>query len=106
MNNHLSSEKILKAALTKGTIYPILKNVFKWFNVKLTKDVLGGFFKKTIPVVGGVLGGGITYLTFKPCCDKLKNSLRDTKLSNPEYIETEEEAEIIDAIINNSEELE
>lgn len=84
-------QKLLKTALTKGTIYPIVKSVSKWFGVKMTKEVFAGFFKKAIPVVGGVLGGGITYLTFKPCCDKLKNSLRDTRLSNPDYIEKAEE---------------
>ena len=64
----------------------------------MTKQVFAGFFKKAIPVVGGVIGGGITYLSFKPCCDKLKESLRDTLLSNPEYHSTKEESVIIDAI--------
>lgn len=76
-------KKLLKAALTKGTIYPIVKNVAKWFGANITKKVFAGFFKKAIPVIGGVLGGGITYLTFKPCCDKLKATLQDTLLSNP-----------------------
>lgn len=76
-------KKLLKAALTKGTIFPIVKNVAKWFGANLTKKVFAGFFKKAIPVIGGVLGGGITYLTFKPCCDKLKATLQDTLLSNP-----------------------
>ena len=49
-------------------------------------------------VVGGVIDGGITYLSFKPCCDKLKDSLRDTLLSNPKYHSTKEETIIIDAI--------
>jgi len=40
----------------------------KWFGVKMTKEVFAGFFKKAIPVVGGVIGGGITFLAFKPCC--------------------------------------
>lgn len=31
------------------------------------------------------MGGGITYVSFKPCCDKLKNTLKDTILSNPNY---------------------
>lgn len=31
-----------------------------------------------------MIGGGVTFLTFKPCCDKLKASLRDTILSNPD----------------------
>lgn len=91
-------KKLMNAALTKGTIYPIVKSVSKWFGVNMTKQVFAGFFKKAIPVVGGVIGGGITYLSFKPCCDKLKDSLRDTLLSNPEYHATKEESVIIDAI--------
>lgn len=78
-------KQLLKKALTKGTIYPIVKSVSKWFGVKMTKEVFAGFFKKAIPVVGGVLGGAITYVSFKPCCDKLKKSLQDTILSNPHY---------------------
>ena len=91
-------KKLMNAALTKGTIYPIVKSVSKWFGVNMTKQVFAGFFKKAIPVVGGVIGGGITYLSFKPCCDKLKDSLRDTLLSNPEYHPTKEETIIIDTI--------
>jgi hypothetical protein len=91
-------EKLLRAALTKGTIYPLVKNVSKWFGVSMTKQVFAGFFKKAIPVVGGVLCGGITYLSFKPCCDKLKASLQNTLLSNPDYQATEEEIIISDEI--------
>ncbi len=90
--------KLMRTALTKGTIYPIVKSVSKWFGVNMTKQVFAGFFKKAIPVVGGVIGGGITYLSFKPCCDKLKTSLQDTLLSNPEHHTTEEEALVIEAI--------
>jgi len=76
-------QKLLRAALTKGTIYPIVKSVSKWFGVHMTKSVFAGFFKKAIPVVGGVIGGSMTYLSFGPCCNKLKESLQDTILSNP-----------------------
>lgn len=93
-------KQLLKKALTKGTIYPIVKSVAKWFGVKMTKEVFAGFFKKAIPVVGGILGGGITYLSFKPCCDKLKKSLQDTILSNPHYQPVLED----DMIINESKE--
>ncbi len=77
--------KLLNTALTKGAIFPIVKNVMKWFNVRLTRAMFAGFFKKVIPVVGGVIGGGITFISFKPCCDKLKASLQDTLLSNPNH---------------------
>ena len=88
-------KQLLKKALTKGTIYPIVKSVAKWFSVKMTKEVFAGFFKKAIPVVGGVIGGGITFVTFKPCCDKLKASLQNTMLSNPDYQPSAEEDDLI-----------
>lgn len=84
-------KKLLRTALTKGTIYPIVKSTASWFGTKMTKDIFAGFFKKTIPVVGGVIGGGITYLSFKPCCDKLKSSLQNTLLSNPNHHIIDEE---------------
>ena len=88
-------KQLLRRALTKGTIYPIVKSVSKWFGVRMTKQIFAGFFKKAIPVVGGVLGGGITYLSFKPCCDKLKASLQNTILSNPDYQNSEAEDAIL-----------
>ena len=91
-------KKLLRTALTKGTIYPIVKNVSKWFGVNMTKQVFAGFFKKAIPVIGGLIGGGITFLSFKPCCDKLKESLQDTLLSNPDHHVSEDEFIISDDI--------
>lgn len=37
-------KKMMKAALTKGTIYPIVKSISKWFGVNMTKQVFSGFF--------------------------------------------------------------
>lgn len=76
-------KKLLRAALTKGTIYPIVKQVATFFSVRLTKEVFAGFFKKAIPFVGGVIGGGITFFSFEASCNLLKDSLKDTRLSNP-----------------------
>ena len=89
-------KKLLAKALTKGTFYPMVKKIAKWFSVNMTKQIFAGFFKKAIPVVGGVIGGGITYLSFKPCCDNLKKSLQDTLLSNPDTKEKFENLTIID----------
>lgn len=88
-------KQLLRQALTKGTIYPIVKSVAKWFGVKMTKQVFAGFFKKAIPVVGGVIGGGLTYVSFKPCCDKLRATLQNTMLSNPNYCSTNEDDDLI-----------
>ena len=93
-------KKLLKAALTKGTIYPIVKSVAKWFSVRMTKQVFAGFFKTAIPVVGGVVGGGLTFVTFKPCCKRLQDALKDTMLSNPNHKSTDEEDNIYHDIEN------
>ena len=71
----------------------------------MTKEVFSGFFKKAIPVAGGIIGGGITYFSFKPCCDRLKDSLMDTALSNPHHKETKEETEIFESIAREVDEL-
>lgn len=88
-------KKLMRTALTKGAVYPIVKSVSKWFGVKMTKEVFSGFFKKSIPVVGGIVGGGITYMSFKPCCEKLKVALQDTFLTNPNHKEFDDENIII-----------
>ena len=88
-------KQLLRQALTKGTIYPIVKSVAKWFGVKMTKQVFAGFFKKAIPVVGGVVGGGLTFVSFKPCCDKLRATLKNTMLSNPDYCPSMEDDDLI-----------
>lgn len=89
-------KKLLQKALTKGTFYPIVKKISRWFSVCMTKQVFAGFFRKAIPVVGGVVGGGITYLSFKPCCDNLKKSLQDTTLCNPSSRKSFDEFDVID----------
>lgn len=101
---HGVKTQLMKKALTKGTLYPIIKSIAKWFNVRMTKEIFSSFFEKAIPVVGGVIGGGLTYLSFKPCCDKLKDSLKDTLLSNPNTLTTssEELIEIIDVEVTEN----
>ena len=91
-------KKLLNTALTKGTFYPLVKAIAKWFGVKMTKSIFAGFFKKAIPVVGGIVGGGITFFSFKPCCYRLKNVLQDTMLSNPNHKSTAEEDEFVTSI--------
>lgn len=93
------SKKIMSTALTKGTLYPLMKKIANMFSVNLSKKMLSAASKNIMPpIVSGIVGGGITYVSFKPCCDKLKESLQDTLLSNPNHIETEEENIIIDNV--------
>ena len=99
-------KKLIAAALTKGTLYPILKSTLKWFGVKLTKEIFAKTVKNAIPVVGGIVGGGITFLYFKPCCMRLKDVLTDTMLSNPAHISSAEEEHVFSHIVDGSYEAE
>ena len=93
-------KQLMKKALTKGAVFPIVRSIAKWFGVRLTKSLFTGAIKKAIPVVGGVVGGGITFFAFKPCCYRLKDALKDTRLSNPEHKCTKEETETLDDIMS------
>ena len=93
-------KQLMKMALTKGAVYPVVKQVMKWFGVTLTKTLFTGAIRKIIPVVGGVVGGGITYATFKPCCCRLKDVLKDTMLSNPKHVSSAEEDSLFSGIMS------
>jgi len=93
-------KQLMKMALTKGAVYPIVKQVMKWFGVTLTKSLFAGAVRKAIPVVGGVVGGGITFATFKPCCYRLKDALKDTMLSNPNHVSSAEEEALFSGIMS------
>lgn len=99
-------KKLIAAALTKGTLYPILKSTLKWFGVKLTKEIFAKTVKNAIPVVGGIIGGGITFLSFRPCCMRLKDVLTDTMLSNPAHISSAEEEHVFSHIVDGAYEAE
>ena len=96
------NKKLMSMALTKGTLFPFVREVSKWFGVRLTKSMFSGAISKAIPVVGGVIGGGITFVSFKPCCDRLKNELKDTLLANPEHKASDEEMEVYSSIIGEN----
>lgn len=95
-------KKLLTTALTKGTLYPILKSTLRWFGVSLTREIFAKTIKNAIPVVGGVVGGGITFISFKPCCGRLKDVLTDTMLSNPKHVSSTEEEHIFSHIIDGT----
>lgn len=79
------SKKFMQTAVTKGTIYPVLKKVAGVFGARLNKQITSKAIQNSVPVAGAVIGGGITFFSFKSCGEKLKKTLRDTYLSNPDY---------------------
>lgn len=91
-------ERIMNNALTKGILLPVIQSVSKWFSINMTQKIIADSAERAIPVVGGITGGAITYFSFKPCCERLKSTLQDTYLSNPNHIESKEEMDFTDTI--------
>ena len=80
-----ASKDIAAKALTKGTIYPIVKKIAQALGVKMTKDIFAKGVSKVIPIVGGIASGGLTYVTYKPMAYKLKKHLATLKWCDVNY---------------------
>ena len=88
------SKSLAQKALTKTTLYPIVKKVATTLGFKMTKDVFAKGVSKVVPVVGGVISGGITYATFKPCAIKLRDDFKTLCLSDPEFYKNQTDNKI------------
>lgn len=73
--------------LTKYAIYNIAKKVLAWVGVKLTKDSVGKAVTKAVPIVGGIVSGGLTVATFLPMAKKLKKQLSKFANMTPDTLE-------------------
>jgi len=70
-------------ALTKGTIYPIVKQVAKVLGVQMTKKMFASGVAKAVPVAGAVLSGGLTLATYLPMSRRLQKHLASLELTKP-----------------------
>lgn len=87
-------KSFINKALTKGTIYPIVKKIAEILGVKMTKQIFAKGVSKIVPVLGGVISGGLTYATFKPSAVRLKNHLKKLLPADVEYYKTEHSGSI------------
>lgn len=77
---------IERQALTKTFFYPVMKKVLRYIGVSLTKQTFAKTAAKVVPVIGGAVSGGLTYISFKPSAERLKAHLRALPISgvNPD----------------------
>lgn len=68
---------IQKQALTKLPFWPVLRKILRVLGVQLTKEAFSKGVSKLIPVIGGLVSGGVTYATFKPSAEHLRKYLRE-----------------------------
>ena len=80
-------------ALAKTLWYPILEKVLKIFGVTLTRRGLAKGMGKAIPILGGVISGGLTFATMKPMGERLQKEL--SKLVNYSEVQYQNDMAII-----------
>ncbi|HWJ82567.1 MAG TPA: hypothetical protein VNS55_10045 [Nocardioides sp.] len=68
-------KKVAAQALTKTAWYPLVKKVGAVVGMKITKKTVEKTITKAVPVVGGVVSGGMTYVTFRPLGHRLADTL-------------------------------
>ncbi len=68
-------KKLPQKALTKTFYYPVVKSILKLFGISMTKSTFAKGVSKAIPVVGGVVSGGITLASILPMGNRLVRTL-------------------------------
>lgn len=76
-------KKLPQKALTKGTIYPIVKKVASRLGATMTKQIFAGGLAKAIPLIGAGVSGGFTYVSFRPMAGRLRRHLAGLELAAP-----------------------
>lgn len=72
-----TTRSLKRKALTRTTIYPIVKKIANTLGYKITRESFSKNVGKIIPIAGAIISGTITFATFKPCAKRLRNQLKE-----------------------------
>lgn len=89
------AKKLPQKALTKTFYYPVVKSICTAFGLKMTKSIFAKGISKAVPVIGGVVSGGITFATMRPMGIRLADTLDNAHF---DYTEADITADINDVI--------
>ena len=85
-----------RMALTKGAIYPIVKQIARMLGVRMTKVIFAKGVGKAVPIIGGVASGGITFVFFRPMAKRLQKYLATLPLADVEFYKKTHEDSVVD----------
>lgn len=77
-------KKLPQQALTKTFYYPVIKSIARFFGVSMTKSTFAKGVSKVIPVVGGIVSGGITLATLAPMGLRLADTMDQVRFAYDE----------------------
>lgn len=104
-----AEKKLPQKALTKTFWYPLVKKIVKQITGKtITKSAVGGAAKKIVPIIGGVISGGLNFASMMPMAKRLNTALDKASFDYSDE-EFEQDVEIIlntdpDAVVEEEQE--
>lgn len=81
-----AGKKMLQAALTKTFWYPLMKKIGAAIGLQVTKKTASSLVTKTVPIIGGIASGGLTFLTFRPMGKRLIKVFSETLQADDQQI--------------------
>lgn len=66
-----AAKKLMKTAVTKTMWYPLIKKIGSAIGIKITKQTTAKTLTKAVPLLGGIVSGTLTFVTFRPMGLKL-----------------------------------
>lgn len=78
-------KNLANKALSKTAIYPIVKKIAQILGYKMTKEIFAKGVSKLVPILGGVVSGTLSFTTFKPAANNLKNHLKNLPMADVEF---------------------
>lgn len=73
-----------KRVLGRSTLYPLIRRIATQLGVRMSKEVFAKGVSKIVPVIGGVVSGGLTLATFWPMASRLRRHLAGLDLARAE----------------------
>lgn len=95
-------KKLPQKALTKTFYYPVIKTICKFFGVSMTKNVFAKGVSKAVPILGGVVSGGLTFATLRPMGQRLADTLDQAHFSYTEANFQEDWQDIVEVSENEA----
>lgn len=79
------ADRMVKQAAERSLLLPLITRIGEAIGTHVTRHMLADTLASAVPLLGGALSGGLTYLLFKPGCVKLREQLMSYDLCDPEY---------------------
>ncbi len=85
--------KLERAAIMKIPAYVGLKTAAKYLGVQMNRQVLQKVVGGAIPVLGGVLMGGVSFASFKLSANRLRKQFNNLPIADPSFYDDEQAVE-------------